>query len=152
MKILKKISVIIISAILLGFSVVTAFAAPLEHDGLEFSMVTDKENYELGETINAVITVKNTNTEPVTIVDLEQIVPEGYKIKEDAETQLTNIELAPGETITLNVTFEDATEPSAEEMAENFFDTVIYGETVGIPNILIAFLLIVGIIIFFKLT
>ena len=129
-----------------------AMAAPVEHDGLEFEMITDKEIYEPGEEINAVIRVKNTGAETVIIADLEQLVPEGYKIKEEAEFSFDNLELAPGEELTLNVTFESTAEPSMEEKTENFFDTIIYGESFGIPNLLITIIVIIAIIVFFKLT
>lgn len=148
----------IFSALLLSIVLLQIFALPamasqtVEHDGLDISIVTDKENYELDEDIKAVITVKNTNEHSVIIADLEQLVPEGYKIKESADMQLKDIELAPGETITLDVTLVSETDILSGEAAENFFDTIIFGETWKIPNILIVLVLIVGIFLFFHFT
>ena len=66
--------------------------------------------------------------------------------------QLKDIELAPGETITLDVTLVSETDILSGEAAENFFDTIIFGETWKIPNILIVLVLIVGVFLFFQFT
>lgn len=151
---MKKIfSVLLLSILLLQIFALPAMASQsVEHDGIEIEIVTDKENYELDEDIKAVITVRNTNEQAVIIADLEQLVPEGYKIKESADIQLKDIELAPDETITLNVTLVSEAGVLSGEAAENFFDTIIFGETWGIPNILIVLILIIGVFLFFHFT
>ncbi|MBQ3531617.1 MAG: hypothetical protein IJA05_06840 [Oscillospiraceae bacterium] len=151
---MKKIfSVLLLSILLLQIFALPAMASQsVEHDGIEIEIVTDKENYELDEDIKAVITVRNTNEQAVIIADLEQLVPEGYKIKESADIQLKDIELAPDETITLNVTLVSEAGVLSGEAAENFFDTIIFGETWGIPNILIVLVLIIGVFVFFHFT
>lgn len=151
---MKKIfSVLLLSILLLQIFALPAMASQsVEHDGIEIEIVTDKENYELDEDIKAVITVRNTNEQAVIIADLEQLVPEGYKIKESADIQLKDIELAPDETITLNVTLVSEAGVLSGEAAENFFDTIIFGETWGIPNILIVLILIIGVFVFFHFT
>lgn len=151
---MKKIfSVLLLSILLLQIFALPAMASQsVEHDGIEIEIVTDKENYELDEDIKAVITVRNTNEQAVIIADLEQLVPEGYKIKESADIQLKDIELAPDETMTLNVTLVSEAGVLSGEAAENFFDTIIFGETWGIPNILIVLILIIGVFVFFHFT
>ncbi len=151
---MKKIfSVLLLAILLLHIFALPAMASQsVEHDGIEIEIVTDKENYELDEDIKAVITVRNTNEQAVIIADLEQLVPEGYKIKESADIQLKDIELAPDETITLNVTLVSEAGVLSGEAAENFFDTIIFGETWGIPNILIVLILIIGVFVFFHFT
>ncbi len=151
-KIQKIFSALLLMLLMLQLFAMPAMASEVEHDGLDITIVTDKENYELDEDINAVITVKNTNDYAVIVADLEQLVPEGYKIKEKADIQLKDIELQPGETITLDVTFENETPALSEENIENFLDEIIYGETLKIPNILIVFVLLIGIILFFHFT
>lgn len=153
MKTLHKIFAIIMLIVLLQCSVLPVMASQMEHEGLEVTVQMDKEIYEEGEPITATITVKNTNPETVTITNLEQLIPEGYKLAEDSEANTTDVVLGPEESVTLNVTYGEPPELSAEEEAvQSFVDTVIYGETVGIPNVLIAFLAAIGIFVFFKLT
>lgn len=149
----KKVAALLMTAAIICALSVPVFASYMEHEGLEVSVEMDKESYEEGELITATITVKNTNAEAVIITNLEQLIPEGYELAKDSEAATENVELAPGETVTLNVTYGgEAAEPSAEDAVEDFFNTVIYGETAGIPNLLIAIIIIAAVIIFFKLT
>lgn len=151
-KIRKIFAALFLTVILMEGLCVSAIAAPVEHDGIEISIVNDKESYEINEDINSVITITNTNEETVRIEDLEQIVPEGYRVKETSRDELREVELLPGETITLNVTFENITDPAEEETEQNFFDKLIFGETFGIPNVLMAFLAIIAIGLFYYFT
>lgn len=153
MKTLCKIfAVLLLTVVMLECFAVPAMASQMEHEGLEVTVQMDKEIYEEGEPITATITVKNTNPEAVTITNLEQLIPEGYKLAEDSEVNTTDVVLGTGETVTLNVTYGEPLESVETDPVMGFVDTVIYGETIGIPNVLIAFILIVGLIIFFKLT
>ena len=74
-----------LSLIILFIFPVTANASLMENDGLEVTIDTDRENYEEGEAITATITVTNTKDEPVQILNLEQLVPEGYVIEEGSD-------------------------------------------------------------------
>ncbi|MBQ7875613.1 MAG: hypothetical protein IJ306_10765 [Oscillospiraceae bacterium] len=153
MKAVRKImTALLLAAVLIQFTALPAFASSMEHEGLEVTVQMDKEVYEEGEPITATITVKNTNAEAVTITNLEQLIPEGYKLAEDSIANTTDVVLGPGETVTLNVTYGEPLESSAEETVESFFDTLIFGESFGIPNILIALIVIIAIFVFFKLT
>jgi len=122
-----------------------------EHDGLEVTIEMDKDRYSPGEPITAAITVENTNTETVMIANLEQLIPEGYQLEPDSEVAMTDVEMWPGRVIVLEVTFVG--EPAAEaEAVSGFFDKLLYGETMGIPNLLIAVVLAIGFAVFMILT
>ena len=136
----------------LQFFTVSANATYMEHEGLEVTVQMDKDKYEEGELITASITVKNTNNETVTITNLEQLIPEGYRLAEDSEVATKDVLLNPEETVTLKVTYGEPIEFTDEETIGNFIDAIIFGETWGIPNILIVFIAVVMVIIFFKFT
>lgn len=122
----------------------------LKHDGLEIVIEMDQELYESGEPVTATITVRNTSTNTITIANLEQLIPEGYRLK-GSKAGVQNIELRPEQTTRLEVTFVG--EPDqAETTAEGFFDKLLNGETLGVPNLLWAVLLVIGFIIFMILT
>jgi len=123
----------------------------VEHDGLEITVEMDKEQYDAGEPITATITVKNTNAAAVTIANLEQLIPEGYHLAQNSKAGMRDIELRPHQTMVLEVTFVG--EAAAETVsAESFFDKLLYGETLGIPNLLIAVILVIAFVIFMLLT
>lgn len=124
----------------------------VEHQGLQVSVKMDKEHYEEGETITATITVYNVSTEPVTIVNLEQLIPEGYRLIENSVASTRDVEILPGQTIEMQVTFEGDPAQSEGETQQSFWDKLFYGETLGIPNILLAVILVIGIIVFMLLT
>ena len=115
-------------------------------------MQMDKEAYEAGEAITATITVKNTSANPMTIANLEQLIPEGYKLSEDSKAAAENIELRPNQTYELEVTFEGGNGEQAEVSAQSIFDKIIYGQTKGIPNLLIAVLVVIAFVVFMLLT
>lgn len=128
----------------------------MEYEGLEVTVEMDKEEYDTGEPITATITVKNTSDQIITIANLEQLIPEGYRLAADSQASAQNIELLPGRTTVLAVTFEG--DAAAGEAAEDggfgwsFLNTLLYGETMGVPNLLIAVLAAIAIAIFMFLT
>jgi len=158
MKILQRIMVL--ALILLccgGLLVLPATATFVEHEGLEISIEMDKEEYLEGEPITATITVTNVSAESITIVNLEQLIPEGYKLTEGSDVAMKDVEMHPGRILVLKVTFEgDPTQETetAEEVTgfEAFVNQVLYGKTMGVPNMLIATILGIAIVIFFILT
>lgn len=147
MKQLRKLISIAVLAVLLGALALPAAASSYsEHEGLQVTVEMDKEQYDVGEPMTATITVLNTNAYAVTIVNLEQLIPEGYVLSENSDVSMQNVEMQPGQTITLQVTFEGEPAQSAEgEEYTSFWDKLLYGETWGIPNILLA---VVGLIAF----
>lgn len=124
-----------------------------EHQGLQVMVKMDKEFYEEGEAITATISVVNTNAQSVTIVNLEQLIPEGYVLAEDSQTSTKNVEIRPGQTIELQVTYTGAPpDPAANGEGGTFWDKIFYGEFMGIPNIILIVIAIIGVIVFMALT
>lgn len=144
-------SLLLVCFILLAVPVAaTAYA---EQEGLKVMVQMDKEQYEEGEAITATITVVNTNVNPVTIVNLEQLIPEGYVLAEDSDVATKDVVLQPNQSVELKVTFVgDPAAPGKGESADTFWDKLFYGETLGIPNIILVVILVVGVIIFMVLT
>ena len=124
----------------------------MENEGLEVTVLFDKEVYEEGEPITAKIIVKNISGETAIIRDVEQLVPEGYVLSENLPEYEEDFLLEPDGTIELEVTYGEVIENPEEEGAEAFFDKVIFGETLGIPNILIAVLLVIAVALFYYFT
>lgn len=151
MKNLKKASALFLSLIILFIFPVTANASLMENDGLEVTIDTDRENYEEGEAITATITVTNTKDEPVQILNLEQLVPEGYVIEEGSDFE-GEVTLGKGESISINVRYAGENPIPDENKVEDFLNNLIYGETWVIPNILLVIGGIAAVAIFFKLT
>lgn len=106
MKFLKRISAVAISIIMMcSIAEMNVFAASTKQDGLEVSIMTDKENYIENEKITATLSVKNTNTTDVTNVTMETVVPDGYKI-DDGLSNIKKLEtLAPNKTEELKVVY-----------------------------------------------
>lgn len=127
-------------------------SASAEYQGLQVMIQMDKEYYEEDEPITATITVVNTNSQSVTIVNLEQLIPEGYILAEDSQASTQNVVISSGETIQLQVTFMgDPAKPAAQGEG-TFWDKVFYGETLGIPNIILLVIVLIGIVVFMALT
>lgn len=158
MKNLHKTLSLILAALLCAMLLALPAAATtthMEYNGLEVTVEMDKEEYDFGEPITATITVKNTSAQIITIANLEQLIPEGYRLAEDSKASAQNIELLPGRTTVLEVTFEgDTAAEPAEEGASgwNFLNTLLYGETMGVPNLLLAVLAVIAIAVFMFLT
>lgn len=154
MKRLRKITVgFLLMVICVGFLALPASASAsyMEHEGLEITIEMDKEVYDAGEPITATITVKNTNSGTSTITNLEQLIPEGYRLAESSEASMSNITLRGGQAIVMNVTFVEEA-PAETEASEDFLTKLIEGETWGIPNLLWGVLLAIIFVIFMLLT
>ena len=154
MKNLKRYLILLLTAIYLSIFMALPASAQrtvVKHEGLEVAIEMDKEQYEAGEPITASITVRNTSTDTITIANLEQLIPEGYRLSRNSKAGVQNIELRPEQTTTLKVTFEG--EPNQETaITEGFFDKVLYGETWGIPNLLLLVLAVIALVVFMLLT
>ena len=119
MKSLKKITLwFLIMVTCFGMLVLPVSASYMEHEGLEITIEMDKEVYDAGEPITATITVKNTNSSSSTISNLEQLIPEGYRVAESSEASMQNITLQGGQSIVMNVTFVEETTYKTEELKE----------------------------------
>lgn len=153
MRVSRRIAAFLLLTILCTMLLaIPASATHMVHEGLDVTIVMDKEVYDHAEPITAAITVKNTNNATVTITNLEQLIPEGYKLAEDSLASMKNINLAAGQSIVLEVTFVEAAAETEAVENEDFFGKILYGESFGIPNILIALIAVIAIAVFMWLT
>lgn len=154
MAILRRIQAVLLLLILVGTMALSAAATTTtsKYDGLEVTITMDKEAYNVGEPITAKITVKNTSFDTITITNLEQLIPEGYQLAPGSKVAEKNIDLPPSRQITLEVTYEGSTEASGQAGETDFFAKLLYGETFGISNLLIAVILAIAFAIFMFLT
>lgn len=162
MKFLKRLNrflprtllyVALMLACVMMYAVPVAASANVEYQGLQVMIQMDKEQYEEGEPITATITAVNTNSQPITIVNLEQLIPEGYVLAEDSQVATKDVVVQPGNSVELRVTFVgEPAQPAENGESGSFWDKLFYGETFGIPNIILVVILVVGFIIFMALT
>ena len=150
MKTLQRIiSVVILIICVCATALPVKASTYTEYDGLQVTVEMDREHYEEGEPITATITVKNTNDRTVTIVNLEQLIP-----AEGSEVSKNNVPIQPGEVVVLKVTLEGqpVEEPVEGTTATGFVDKLLYGYTWGVPNILLALIVVAAVTIFMILT
>lgn len=155
MNILQKIvSLSLLAVLCAGLLALPAAASStyVEHEGLQVTVEMDKEQYDDGEPITATITVTNTNSEIVTIANLEQLIPDGYKLAEDSQVALKNVELSPNRTLMLKVTFVGEAAEAGEAASEDFFGNLLTGQTWGLPNLLLIVIAVIAFVIFMMLT
>lgn len=88
-----------------GIFMVPVLGAVQEQDGMEATLRTDKESYEKGEQIKAILEVTNKNSAGVSNVSLESLIPDGYKLADGAEATKQIEFLKAGETVSLEVTY-----------------------------------------------
>ena len=152
MKNLYKVVILVLLLItLVNLLALPAMAMSMYTDELEIIIEMDKEAYEVGESISAAITVGNIHEIPVTVTNIEQLVPEGYYLDPDSESILSEITLEPGEYITLIVTLIAEEVPEAEAEPD-FLTILLEGETWGIRNWILAILAILAVALFMILT
>ncbi len=133
MKTIKKFTHLLLAMWLcIGMMTTTVFAAVSSQDGVEVTLTTDKESYEQGESITATVTVTNKNEVMVTEVSLESIIPEGYKLADGSEATKQVTVLAPGETVTLTVTYVADIANSDTDKSEG--DTGLNAEDIAPPT------------------
>ena len=153
---IRKFTMLFLLFLLLGALVFPAAATVVEYEGLEVSVVMDKETYEPGEPITATITVTNVGSESITIVNLEQLIPEGYVLAENSDVAMKDVQMDPGRILVLQVTFQGETGENAAEDAEGgpgaFLNTILYGKTGSVPNMFIAVMVVLAIGLFLFLT
>lgn len=153
MKTMKRLTAVILLCILsMCLWILPAAANTAEYDGLRVTITTDQEMYLPGEPITATLTVENTNSYPVTIASLEQLIPEGYVLSQESKSALKNVTLGAKKTTTLDVTFEgDPDAPSTDPLV-NILETIVNGKTLGIPNLLLVVLGVLAVVVFFLAT
>lgn len=82
------------------------FAGPTSQDGLEVTLTTDKSEYNVGEEVEATLTVKNTNNFAVNDITLENIMPKGYRLVNDSSVTKQVKTLNVNESISLATIYE----------------------------------------------
>ena len=106
MKVIKKISAFVLMLTLcVGMITMTVSAETTLQDGLEITLTSDKQVYDEGEPIKAILSVVNTNDFAVENISLENEVPEGYKLSDDSLAKEQIEFLEAGERIELTVTY-----------------------------------------------
>lgn len=106
MRSFRRIMAVILALMLcVSACIVFAQAATISQDDLELSLTTDKKSYQPDELIAATLTVKNTGDRAAANLVLENAIPDGYTLSSGSNASLEVDMLAPGETVTLQVTF-----------------------------------------------
>lgn len=106
MKNVKKIFLLMLVLLFL-FCVteVSASAKSILQDGLNVSIVTEKQSYESTEGISAKLSVTNTNHFDVKNLQLEILTPEGYSLQEKSNGSMQMEVLSSGQSAELNTVF-----------------------------------------------
>lgn len=106
MKNIRKLITFVITIIMIiGFTNNSVYAMTTTQDGLEISLTTDKEEYVQGDKIVATLTIINTNNFPVKNITIDQLMPSGYKLSDDALVTKHIDLLEAGKSITLSITY-----------------------------------------------
>lgn len=150
-RIRRLLALFLSSVFICGLMAIPAMARVTHTDGLEIKITMDKEEYNADEPITATIVVKNVRPIPVTVTNIEQLIPEGYALDENSRAALKDTTLKSNESVTLTVTLLPESD-FVEEEEEDFFTKLIEGETWGMSNLLLAVLAALAIIIFMILT
>lgn len=146
----KGMSLALLLLYLLLLTLPAAASTVSEYEGVQVMVKMNQDYYTDGEQITATVTVINTNANSVTIANVEQLIPEGYVLSEGSDASVRDVELKSGQSLELQVTFEG--ESKEEEGEGSFWDELFYGSTLGVPNVFLIVILIIGIVVFFALT
>lgn len=105
-KIAKKLTAIAVSSLMM-FSIagMNVFAASTTQDGLEVTLITDKNDYSESDSITTILTVRNTNNNSVMNVSMGNDVPDGYILSDASENVKTLDKLEPKATVELKSTY-----------------------------------------------
>ena len=108
MKIIKKTFFMIIIIVIIFQCVVDVSATTIEQDNLNISLITDKKNYAIEDSITTVLTIENTNDKPVKNVMIENIIPNGYELAKGYNFEKTVQEIKPSEKIEFKVVYNSS--------------------------------------------
>lgn len=107
MKIKKRTSAFCVAMMLFtGVISIQAFAETKVQDGVEVNFNSEKEEYEENEHILTKVTIKNTNSDKVSNISIEGIIPENYKIAANSNIEKNIAVLYPGEAVSLQFEYE----------------------------------------------
>lgn len=110
-KLVSKINtsrtIALVLSLLLCISIIgiIASAASVTKDGLEVTLVTDKEEYSVSEPITATLTVENKSDKIIDKVNLEALIPDGYHIESSSTATKYVGQIGIGEKAVLSVAF-----------------------------------------------
>lgn len=110
---MKKVLILLLMLTVLAGMTLPTYAAELSQDGLDFSLVTEKEEYAPGETVVALLTITNNSESDL---DLPEILPQsmgGYTGK-----VVTPMEgsFAAGQTLKITVTYNPEQLPATGDV------------------------------------
>lgn len=119
----KKRLLTLVTALLLSviFSATTVFAGTFSRDGIEAVMTTDKDRYSYGEQIEAEVTVTNTNSYTVNMVEWQTLIPEGFYLVDTTveNLDLGNLEACESKTFTIILSSDPREEGSGDGQSGN---------------------------------
>lgn len=96
---------VLMASLLFGYNVNASAAENKSDDGLEVTIVTDKNEYSAADEIKVEISVKNTNDYAVEDVTVEALLPEGLTLKDGSSlTKTVDIEAGATEVLTVIAT------------------------------------------------
>ncbi len=124
----KSFSILLAFVLLVCMLMTTALAASAAESGaqggLEASLLTDKDEYTVGEDINITVTAKNTNSYDVSNAAVAIELPDGLTLK-SGEPSVSGIDIAAGEEYSAEIvaikeapTLPEETTPATEEPTE----------------------------------
>lgn len=103
----KKISIVLFIAILTFVLSCEVNATSNKKDGLVANLITDKKEYDQDESINATLSIENTNEYVVFLSNVETMVPDGFVLEENSINKLEKRELNIGEKIQLQTKIKE---------------------------------------------
>ncbi|MDL2214493.1 Ig-like domain-containing protein [Clostridia bacterium OttesenSCG-928-O13] len=111
------LATIVLLALVLWATPITAYAASQTQDGLEVSLTTDKGSYAAGDAVTVNVSVKNTNAFAVDNVKLDLVLPAGISLQ-SGSASITIGTLAAGATETRSFAAKaDAASPAPASTA-----------------------------------
>lgn len=133
MKYTKRLSVILLTLLLMLTLCTAASAADEDQYGLAVKITSEKDEYIAGETVPLTIELTNKNTVPLTRISVENILPPGFTLASSDSDILKVDILSPEETRTFNLsvaanteeesTAGNSTQPALESESETTAET-----------------------------
>lgn len=93
---MRKFAAALLTASMLGLVILTPTMARAAADTPEITITTDKDSYQVGDDVNAVISIDNGTDKNISGIDLKGSVPEGFNVEGAKDSVWT---LAENETI-----------------------------------------------------
>lgn len=115
----KTLKVLLLLVLLICMLATTTFVASAaetsSQNGIEATIITDKDAYSSGEDINVTIVVKNTNTYDVNDVSITVELPEGLTLK-SGDLSVSDVNIAAGESYSKDViAVKEASTPPTDD-------------------------------------